>query len=118
MSETLRGSVPALIAVRMLNAYAYCARLCWIEWVEGEFVDSVDTVERRFRHGRVDCEQGTLAEPDGDKERAQMVAELNPLINHREDQILIFSLGPAESYTASSAIGGLYVFVERHAIVV
>ncbi len=55
-----------------------------------------------------------------DKERAQMIAELNPLINHREDQILIFPLGPAESYTASSAtaIGRPYVFVERHAIVV
>lgn len=55
-----------------------------------------------------------------DKERAQMIAELNPLINHREDQILVFSLGPAESYNASAtlAIGRPYVFVERHAVVV
>jgi len=55
-----------------------------------------------------------------DKERAQMIAELNPLINHREDQILVFSLGAAESYNASAtlAIGKPYVFVERHAIVV
>lgn len=55
-----------------------------------------------------------------DKERALMIAELNPLINHREDQILVFSLGPAESYNASAtlAIGRPYVFVERHAVVV
>ena len=46
--------------------------------------------------------------------------DLNPLINHREDQILIFALGPTEGYNASStlAIGKPYVFVERHAIVV
>lgn len=55
-----------------------------------------------------------------DKERIQMVAELNTLINHREDQVLVFSLGPAESYnaTATLAIGKPYEFVERHAIVV
>ncbi len=55
-----------------------------------------------------------------DKERAQMIAELNPLINHREDQILVFSLGLAESYNAGAtlAIGRPYVFVERHAVVV
>ncbi len=55
-----------------------------------------------------------------DKEHARMIADLNPLINHREDQILIFSLGTAESYNAGAtqAIGKPYVFVERHAIVV
>lgn len=55
-----------------------------------------------------------------DKERALMIAELSPLINHREDQILIFSLGTAESYNAQDtlAIGRPYVFVERHAVVV
>ena len=55
-----------------------------------------------------------------DKERAQMTAELNPLINHNEDQILIFILGHAESYNAQAtqALGRPYVFVERHAIVV
>ncbi|MGI6458658.1 MAG: CRISPR-associated endonuclease Cas2 [Candidatus Hydrogenedentales bacterium] len=54
------------------------------------------------------------------KERAQMIADLTPLINHREDQILIFTLGPAEGYNTSStfAIGKPYDFVERHAIVV
>ena len=55
-----------------------------------------------------------------DKERIQMIAELNDIINHREDQVLIFSLGPADSYNAGAtiAIGKPYSFVERHAIVV
>ena len=55
-----------------------------------------------------------------DRERVQMIAELNPVIHHKEDQILIFSLGPAEGYNAEAtlAIGRPYQFVERHAIVV
>lgn len=55
-----------------------------------------------------------------DRERAQMVAELDSLIHHTEDQILIFSLGQADSYNAQAtlAIGRPYAFVERHAIVV
>ncbi len=55
-----------------------------------------------------------------DKERIQMIADLTPLLNHREDQVLIFSLGPAESYNANAtiALGKPYEFVERHAIVV
>ena len=55
-----------------------------------------------------------------DKERIRMIAELTPLINHKEDQILIFTLGPAEGFNAKStvALGQPYAFVERHAIVV
>lgn len=68
MPEELIAKSPDLIPVRMLNEYAYCPRLCWLEWVEGEFADSVDTVEGRFRHRGVDREQGTLAEPDGGKD--------------------------------------------------
>jgi CRISPR-associated protein Cas1 len=38
----------------MLNEYAYCPRLAYLEWVQGEFMDSADTVEGRFHHRRVD----------------------------------------------------------------
>ncbi|MYE40092.1 MAG: CRISPR-associated endonuclease Cas1 [Chloroflexi bacterium] len=44
----------------MLNEYAYCPRLAYLEWVQGEFEDSVDTVEGRFQHRRVDRPSGTL----------------------------------------------------------
>lgn len=43
-----------LIPARMLNEFAYCPRLAYLEWVQGEFEDSVDTVEGRFHHRRVD----------------------------------------------------------------
>ena len=44
----------------MLNEFAYCPRLCYIEWVQGEFVDNSDTVDGRFQHRRVDAEPGKI----------------------------------------------------------
>ncbi|MBN1296310.1 CRISPR-associated endonuclease Cas1 [bacterium] len=44
----------------MLNEYIYCPRLAYLEWVQGEFADSADTIRGRFTHRRVD--QPTLAE--------------------------------------------------------
>jgi hypothetical protein len=41
-----------LLPVRMLNEFTYCPRLAYLEWVQGEFADSVDTVEGRFHHRR------------------------------------------------------------------
>ncbi len=60
VSPTSSGSVPDLVPARMLNEYAYCARLAYLEWVQGEFADSVDTVEGRFQHRRVDNPSGEL----------------------------------------------------------
>ena len=51
---------PDLVPARMLNEYAYCPRLAYLEWVQGEFADSVDTVEGRFQHRRVDRPSGEL----------------------------------------------------------
>ena len=53
-------SPPELVPARMLNEYAYCPRLAYLEWVQGEFADSVDTVEGRFQHRRVDRPSGEL----------------------------------------------------------
>ena len=55
-------SPPELVPARMLNEYAYCPRLAYLEWVQGEFADSVDTLEGRFQHRRVDRPSGTLPE--------------------------------------------------------
>jgi len=46
--------VPELIPARMLNEFSYCPRLAYLEWVQGEFADSLDTLEGRFGHRRVD----------------------------------------------------------------
>ena len=51
---------PDLVPARMLNEFAYCPRLAYLEWVQGEFADSVDTVEGRFQHRRVDRPSGSL----------------------------------------------------------
>lgn len=60
------GAVPDLIPARMLNEFAYCPRLAYLEWVQGEFEDSVDTVEGRFQHRRVDTPAGDLPVPPSD----------------------------------------------------
>ncbi len=56
--ETQHGeAMPPFLPVRMLNEFAYCPRLGYLEWVQGEFADSADTVEGRFQHRRVDRER-------------------------------------------------------------
>ena len=51
---TQNQDVPDLIPARMLNEFAYCPRLAYLEWVQGEFTDNLDTIEGRFGHRRVD----------------------------------------------------------------
>jgi CRISPR-associated protein Cas1 len=46
--------VPDLVPARMLNEFAYCPRLAYLEWVQGEFTDNLETNEGRFGHRRVD----------------------------------------------------------------
>ncbi len=58
----MNAAVPDLLPARMLNEYAYCPRLFYLEWVEAEWADSADTEEGRLRHRRVDLEQGSLPE--------------------------------------------------------
>ena len=55
---------PALVPARMLNEHAYCPRLAYLEWVQGDFADSADTIEGRFHHRNVDAETGALPGPD------------------------------------------------------
>jgi CRISPR-associated protein Cas1 len=38
----------------MLNEFAYCPRLCYLEWVQGEFAENADVVEGRIHHRAVD----------------------------------------------------------------
>lgn len=52
--------VPDLIPARMVNEFVYCPRLSYMEWVQGEFADSADTVDGRFQHRRVDRESGSI----------------------------------------------------------
>src|SRR3990170_2282808 len=58
----LSGDLP-LLPARMVNEYQYCPRLAYLEWVQGEWADSADTVEGRRAHRRVDRAGGDLPEP-------------------------------------------------------
>ena len=59
----LSGDLP-LLPARMVNEYEYCPRLAYLEWVQGEWADSSDTVEGRHAHRRVDRASGKLSPSD------------------------------------------------------
>ena len=54
------------------------------------------------------------------RERAEMIAELAPLISHDEDQVLIIDIGPSDGRATLvfESLGRPYVAPERHAIIV
>jgi CRISPR-associated protein Cas1 len=43
-----------LIPVRMLNEFTYCPRLGYLEWVQGEWAENLETLEGAFGHRNVD----------------------------------------------------------------
>ena len=61
-----------LVPARMVNEWVYCPRLAYLEWVEGEWADSADTVQGKRAHTRVDKGGGRLPSPgELDEEIAQ-----------------------------------------------
>src|SRR5580704_19714598 len=52
------------VPARMVNEFQYCPRLAYLEWVQGEWAESADTVEGRGVHRRVDRGAGALPEPE------------------------------------------------------
>ncbi|MBW3597272.1 MAG: CRISPR-associated endonuclease Cas1 [Planctomycetes bacterium] len=51
----------------MLNEFTYCPRLAYLEWVEGEFRENLETLEGTFAHRNVDRpSRGEV--PDGNAE--------------------------------------------------
>lgn len=55
--------VPDLVPARMINEFAYCPRLFFLEWVQARFVDNPDTVDGRYQHRVVDAETGRAPGP-------------------------------------------------------
>lgn len=56
--STALAASPDLIPARMLNEFCYCPRLGYLEWVEREFADNLETLEGTFGHRRVDDPPG------------------------------------------------------------
>ena len=57
------ADTPSLVPARIVNEYVYCPRLAYLEWVQGEWAESSDTVEGRHAHRRVDRQGGALPGP-------------------------------------------------------
>lgn len=72
-----------LIPARMVNEYQYCPRLAYLEWVQGEWADSSDTVEGRHRHRRVDKPGGDLPPPEALDEYDSLKARSIQLSSNR-----------------------------------
>lgn len=61
------SGVPDLIPVRMLNEFSYCPRLGYLEFVDGEWEDSLETKQGTFGHRRVDQpDQQNVSVPGAD----------------------------------------------------
>jgi CRISP-associated protein Cas1 len=56
--------VPELVPARMLDEYAYCPRLFFLEWVDRLWAPSSDTGEGDWQHRRVDAGGGAAPLPD------------------------------------------------------
>lgn len=64
-----------LIPVRMLAQFAYCKRLAYLEWVQGEFEYNEEVVEGKYAHRVVDKKSGTskMRQSDAEKIHARSV---------------------------------------------
>ena len=56
--------LPDLVPARMLNEYAYCPRLFFLEWVDSLWASNADVAEGERRHRRVDAGGGAVPLPD------------------------------------------------------
>jgi CRISPR-associated protein Cas1 len=59
-SSSRQENEPQQIPARMMNEFVYCQRLFYYEFVEGVFVESVDTLRGGAIHQRVDSGNGAL----------------------------------------------------------
>jgi CRISPR-associated protein Cas1 len=64
LNEKRERDLPDYLPARMVNEFVYCPRLFFYEWVDGVFRESVDTVEGKFQHKRVDSKTSELPQPE------------------------------------------------------
>lgn len=64
-----------LLPARMVNEFVYCPRLAYLEWVQGEWDDNLDTIHGRWVHRRADEERPRrVPGPDDVAEDAALTA--------------------------------------------
>lgn len=69
---------PQQIPARMMNEFVYCQRLFYYEFVEGVFVESVDTLRGAAIHQRVDSGNGALPAAKAKKKTEKTTTEVKP----------------------------------------
>ncbi|MGD0686076.1 MAG: CRISPR-associated endonuclease Cas1 [Streptosporangiaceae bacterium] len=69
--------LPELVPARMLNEYAYCPRLFFLEWVDSLWASNADVAEGDRRHRRVDAGGGAAPLPDEGEVKAARSVELS-----------------------------------------
>ena len=72
-----------LVPARMVNEFVYCPRLAYLEWVQGEWADSADTVEGTHGHRRVNQSGGALPPPAEVEEAPRLHARSVTLSSER-----------------------------------
>ncbi|MGA8261196.1 MAG: CRISPR-associated endonuclease Cas1 [Arenicellales bacterium] len=92
----LSGDMP-LLPARMVNEYQYCPRLAYLEWVQGEWSDSADTVDGARTHRRVDRGGGRLPAADELDEEERLHARSITLSSNRLGLIAKLDLIEAEN---------------------
>ena len=74
------SDLPDMIPVRMLNEFTYCPRLGYLEWVEGEWTDNLETMEGTFGHRRVDQEpKRARRKAEGGKRKVEAANDSAPI---------------------------------------
>jgi CRISPR-associated protein Cas1 len=64
IAEPAGRELPDYMPARMVNEFVYCPRLFYYEWVDGVFRESVDTVEGKIQHNRVDKRATEMPSPE------------------------------------------------------
>ncbi len=69
IAEPTGRELPDYMPARMVNEFVYCPRLFYYEWVDGVFRESVDTVEGKIQHQRVDKRATEMPAPEAATEQ-------------------------------------------------
>jgi CRISPR-associated protein Cas1 len=85
----------------MVNEFVYCPRLAFLEWVDGEWDDNLDTIEGRWAHRRVDDEPATPVPAADDGSDRPVVARSIMLSSERLRAIARLDLLEAEGRSAT-----------------
>ncbi|NOZ51635.1 MAG: CRISPR-associated endonuclease Cas1 [Gammaproteobacteria bacterium] len=94
------GDLP-LLPARMINEYVYCPRLAYLEWVQGEWAESGDTVEGRYVHRKVDKPCGDLPTNDSENDEEKFHARSITLSSNRLGLIARLDLIEGEGNTVT-----------------